>query len=889
MKKLQNNIQALASLDVAKYVRKASGKCEENVKIKIVIPLLELLGYSIQQDMDFEHHVANKRADIALLFDGKPKLFVESKDLDENLDDHIHQALNYAFDKGVEWVIMTNGIEVRVYKSFIPNIPHKDRMLFSTTLLSLPETFDTLSEFVSRDSLREARKLTEKAETIRENITTKILIDDLSECRKRLFADLFAQFKARYETDSRFKEIIDSWAIDVKMDVSDPALIEKLCKEGAYTLINRVLFLRICEDKGHIKAKLSKDAITKWREMVENPAHLLDMAFKEISSRFEGLYKSPLFDAINFEDIDWDKNTINFIIDKLGEHDFSRISKDILGKAYEQHISREERKQLGQFYTPDFVIDYILDQVGVSPEKKILDPACGSGGFLMKAYDRLRKQYLEQGWAEEVIHEQILKNNLYGIDINPFATQLTVMNLLLKDLDHPTGEINIIQGDSLDKTYDGLDMDILHTDSPLSKVTSGQERISLVRLLRKRPFEVVVSNPPYGARLSKIELQRYGKSYQTAVYQLDTYCLFLERALDLLADGGYLGFIVPTTFLNNRYSKNLRKHIVEHARVVNIVDLTGVMVFPGVAIDNLILILQKQSNKAKLQENDIAIHFARRKLDEQLDIKFQYSIPQTAWDNPSLNPDYLFNIYLQGKTLSVVSKIKQECVKLGNIAKIRSGINAGENSPVVSESRTSNLHKPVIGGRNIGRYQISYRQKYILYDIELLKSKGHSPRDESIFLSPEKVVIQDIRNLSLARRLVCAYDSGRYYLLRTLNAILPSDASYNLKYLLALLNSTLMNYYFSKNFITYRIKPMYLEQLPIKPATSEKRQELVTLVDKILSLNKQLNDPGFINQREAIQKEIDATDAEIDEKVYQLYGLTNEEKRIVEASFGANV
>jgi predicted type IV restriction endonuclease len=135
MKKRQEDIETLAFLDVDKYVRKAAGKCEKNVKVKIVIPLLQLLGYSVEKDMDFEHHVANKRADIALLLDYKPKLFVESKDLDEDLDNHIHQALNYAFEKGVEWVILTNGIEIRVYKSFIPNTPHKDRQIFSTTLL----------------------------------------------------------------------------------------------------------------------------------------------------------------------------------------------------------------------------------------------------------------------------------------------------------------------------------------------------------------------------------------------------------------------------------------------------------------------------------------------------------------------------------------------------------------------------------------------------------------------------------------------------------------------------------------------------------------------------------------------------------------------------------
>ncbi len=73
MEKIDNDVKSLASLDVDKYVRKALGACEENVKIKIVIPLLNLLGYNTQQDMDFEHHVQNKKADIALLFDNKPK------------------------------------------------------------------------------------------------------------------------------------------------------------------------------------------------------------------------------------------------------------------------------------------------------------------------------------------------------------------------------------------------------------------------------------------------------------------------------------------------------------------------------------------------------------------------------------------------------------------------------------------------------------------------------------------------------------------------------------------------------------------------------------------------------------------------------------------------
>ena len=147
-------IKALSILHLDKYVRKAEGKCEENVKIKIVVPLLELLDYSALKNMDFEHHVRNKRADIAILIKGKPKLIIEAKDLDEYLDKHVHQALDYAFNKGVEWVILTNGSEIRVYKSFIKDVPPEDRMLFTTALKNLRDTFNILHELVGKEHIR---------------------------------------------------------------------------------------------------------------------------------------------------------------------------------------------------------------------------------------------------------------------------------------------------------------------------------------------------------------------------------------------------------------------------------------------------------------------------------------------------------------------------------------------------------------------------------------------------------------------------------------------------------------------------------------------------------------------------------------------------------------
>ncbi len=895
MKKLQYKIQALTSLNVDKYVRKTTGKCEENVKIKIVIPLLELLGYNLQQDMDFEHHVRNKKADIALLFDNKPKLLIEVKDLDENLDNHIHQALDYAFNKGVEWVILTNGLKIRVYKSFIQYMPPEDRLIFNTTLSNLPQLFNALFELVSKEYLQDAKKLNEKAESIRENITTKILIEDLAECRKRLANDLFIQFKARYETDSEFKKVIDTWAADVKMNISDLGLIEKLCREGAYTLINRVLFLRICEDKGHIKAKLSKNAITKWREMVEDPSKMLGMAFEEIGESFEGLYKSPLFDSINFEDIEWNADTIYFVLGKLGGHDFSKISKDILGKAYEQHISRKERKELGQFYTPDFVIDYILDQVGISPDKTILDPACGSGGFLMKAYDRLRKQYLKQGWAEEVIHKHILKNNLYGIDINPFATQLTVMNLLLKDLDHPTSEMNIVDGDSLDKTFDGLDMDILYKDGPLAKVTAGEKKVSLVGLLRNRPFDIVVGNPPYvrGRSLPEVEKARYSRAFKTAYKSYDLYILFIERGLELLEDGGIFSMIVSRSLLGESYATMLRKHILNTCCIKEIVDFAGIVIFDQATVTNCIMVLQRESDKGKRDSNLI-------KATKWADKSTHTIIQKTFNDTPL----YMFRINLTEDAWSLITKVRNQGIPLGDPCYVsysiaaHSEIENRKKEAYIFPRRIDDKCKPFIEGKELSRYSLKYMGRFLQYDPRILRR----PSLPELFEN-EKIVFKGVS--AQKRGLVAYYDDQKYYVgypaicatlkyhlanverhdIKITQEEVETSKQFNLRYILALINSSLMGFYFTKLIrSTVTVYSQDIRQLPIKKASAKQQKEFATLVDKMLSLNKQLNDPAFAEQQEVIRKEIDATDTEIDQRVYELYGLTEEERQIIEAS-----
>ncbi|MFQ6031699.1 MAG: class I SAM-dependent DNA methyltransferase, partial [Candidatus Zixiibacteriota bacterium] len=218
----------------------------------------------------------------------------------------------------------------------------------------------------------------------------------------------------------------------------------------------------------------------------------------------------------------------------------------------------------------------------VSPDKKILDPACGSGGFLMKAYDRLKQVYQKEGWAEENIHTEILSKNLYGIDINPFATQLTVMNLFLKDLDHPTSHVNIAEGDSLERLENSFDFDYFDKESPLNKVTTSNKRFSHGMILKQMPFDSVVGNPPYisfGVRGSRDTAQRKRnllnllreKYPNSAEYKISIYAVFMQRGIELLKPGGKLGFVVPDSFLLGRYFSKLRRYILNNCAIEEIV------------------------------------------------------------------------------------------------------------------------------------------------------------------------------------------------------------------------------------------------------------------------------------------------------------------------------
>jgi type I restriction-modification system DNA methylase subunit len=876
-KELLKKLKELTRLDVDKYVRRAGEKVEENVKIKLTLPLLRLLGYDDQKDMDFEHNIRNKRADIALMFEGKPKLIVETKDLDEDLDNHIKKAVDYALDKGVDWVILTNGIEIRLYKSYISGVPPEDRLIFQTTLKELLKTFPSLEERVSKENLRTAKKITKEAEEVRESVTASSLIKDLANCKNMLFRDLLDQFKIRYKEDEKFKEVIDSWAVRVGMDLNDPKRIEKLCVEGAYTLINRVLFLRICEDRNHVKPKLSKDSIKTWRGMVEKPSRMLGLAFQEIADKFAGLYKPPLFDDIKFEDIKWNDDTVNFVLNTLGEHDFGKITKDILGRAYEQHITKEQRKELGQFYTPDFVIDYILDRVELSPDKKILDPACGSGGFLMKAYDRLRDIYRKEGWAEDKIHNEILSKNLFGIDINSFATQLTVMNLFLKDLEHPTSNIHIAEGDSLQKLELEYEFDLgdLLKEDPLQRVITSNKRFHHGEVLAHYPFDIIVGNPPYisfglrgTGKLTSQRLEFLKMNYpDSAEYKISIYAIFIDRALQLLKDGGMFGFIIPDSFLLGRYFSKIRRRILDSCSIIEIVLFMKDFWKYGVVGRPVIIILRKESDEGKRKDNILTAKIYSTPEDIQKNNFKEFSFKQIYYEKILYNR---FRLFFDEEDKDFVERTELSATPLGRIVRFSSGLIAKtKKEDIISMKRMSTKWLPgLIQGNEVRRYSLSYKGNFILYDLSKLKS-GFK---EANYLDP-KIFLRQTGD-----RIIATYDEKSFLCLNNLHVGSLIDKNYELRYILAILNSNLINKYYKlisleAGRVMAQTDIETIEQLPIRPASKEEQKKIVKLVDKILLLNEQLNKGKSTKESDKLKFQIKEIDQKIEERIEKIYEM----------------
>ena len=387
-------------------------------------------------------------------------------------------------------------------------------------------------------------------------------------------------------------------------------------------------------------------------------------------------------------------------------------------------------------------------------------------------------------------------------------------------------------------------------------------------------FDVVLGNPPYiftrQADFDKqfktyvkqnyfSELENTGNSRANQTGKINLYGLFLLRAIKLIKPDGIFSFIVPNTVLRTTVYESLRKYLLDNCSINKIIDLKE-GVFKGVTAATVILILDNdfKNNEIKIVDNPQG--------EEEIIPDFKIINKKTFYDNTS----YTFNIFVNKKEYKLFEKMQKLSVDLSELLDVLNGIATYKNKQGIVKLNTGNNCKKILFGRNIKQYYHVWDGDYVEY----IPKNLQRARAEKIFLAPEKLIMQRIGG-----KLTTSYDNEQYYTFNTVNNLLPKQSLYSLKYLLAILNSDIMQFYFIKNFtnaskLTVNATKTALDKFPIARIdfnnTKQKNiyNNIIKETDQLLKFEKKA-DKKIIKKR-------------INKLVYKLYNLTKAEIKIIE-------
>lgn len=401
-------------------------------------------------------------------------------------------------------------------------------------------------------------------------------------------------------------------------------------------------------------------------------------------------------------------------------------------------------------------------------------------------------------------------------------------------------------------------------------------------------FDIVIGNPPYGALFSENELTYLKNRYQTAVWRVESYLIFIERGLKLLKHEGLLGFIIPDTLLNLGFTKPTRELVLRNSRLQEIVGLPS-NVFSGATVDTIILCTEKKEYTEKFHPSNVCVKvFGKKQTVNSIETpQKEFFVKTMDWFKQDA-----FNLKTDNIERVILSKIEYGKKLISEIAEIYSGVKTYEvgkgkpaqtekirkEKPYTSDNQIDKTWLPFYDGKHIGRYELLWRNNnWIKYGQWLA-----APRNPENF-EAEKILIRKITG----RTLIATYISETSYCNTLLFVLKLKDRSHSYKSLLAILNSLIMGWYFRKKFQisdddTFpQIMIRDILKFPI-PAIDEKNNEILCdYIDTMLQLHKekqQTSLPGKLNQLEA---RIQYTDDKINQLVYTLYGLSREEIAII--------
>ena len=381
---------------------------------------------------------------------------------------------------------------------------------------------------------------------------------------------------------------------------------EDYAREAAYILMNKIIFHKILE---RYYGKLTKlhplDKKSGKSYMAGLKERFVDAMV--ITKDFEPVFSTGIYDDCPLPDDEVVLDEINAFIDDMDTYKLEDIGSDVVGFIYERIIPPEERHMLGQFYTPPYIAELISKWAIRSADDKVLDPACGSGTFLVKAYSLLKGM---KPLAGAGAHAELLEQ-VYGIDINPFPAHMTAVNLAMRDVSHPTSQMNVIVEDFFNIKPDHVLL------SPFAIRTARGE-------LRKETsiphVDAIVANPPYTRWLEVSDstkkavdgvigdtLRDYGlQARSRAGVETGIFMPFVVHGRDFLKEGGRLAMIISNSWLQTDVGINFTRYLLDNFKVHAVIDFaTRVFDLPLVA--TTVILLEKCGEASARDQNQTTL------------------------------------------------------------------------------------------------------------------------------------------------------------------------------------------------------------------------------------------------------------------------------------------
>jgi len=946
----------------AAYYNSASYN-EAEVRKDFIDKLLIALGWDVnhevqrnpfQQEVKVERAVqvatAQRRADYALSlaphFDS-PVLYVEAKKPSGELatSDNYFQVIRYANQRGHAIGILTDFEQLHVidcrFHTNIDTATQRGIRKYRYTDLIDQERFTELFYLISRPAIADG--------------SLQRFADSLPKSKGRPGQRAFLPI-AHKPLDEQLLETLDGLRQSLARSLKNrnPHLDSHALTESTQRIIDRFVFIRFLEDKliepTPIVPRLGNTSDrSAWQDFQRICRHL-DKIYNGIVFRF---HKS--LDAADALAID--EKTFAEVLDTFDFHKSRYLFNDIplhtLGSIYERFLGNvivatakranlqpkpQVRKAGGVYYTPQYIVDYIVRNTvgkivdGKTPKQiakmRFADIACGSGSFLLGAYDYLIR-YVTHWYNENpskapksaVVKRdgalylsleeksRILTDNIYGVDIDPQAVEVAQLSLYLKLLEEETTasarqytlEIdrpllpaladNIKCGNSLIGTdfYSKQQHDLFDKDKHL-RINIFDWQVEFAKILQAGGFDAVIGNPPYVN--TRIVFQEQGEDvkryfatrYVAAHRGYDLYVLFVEKPFDLLKKGGRWGMIIPNKIASLDYAEACRRLLLEKTTIECITDVSELRVFPTASVYPYVVVWKNQPPGA-----DHAISVLHAASEKEL-----FSDESVVHVNQAdLSASSGFMIH---GTLDVEFRVEtQPLSKRARLHSGTTGFAAKQMADALLEKRVArgeNFFEFVVSG-NIDRYSVSLGRVRFMnrqFTRPLLRANArHLTENKRRLYREQKIIIA-----GMTKRLEAALDSGGFAL--GVSVYAAAELLDDARYVLGLLNSKLLSHLFRIRFQAKHLAGNFLAinkgqlaRLPIRvidftvPDDKSRHDQITELVDRMMALQAQRCKSATDHAAIVLERQIASIDREIDKLVYELYELTNKEILAVES------